>query len=229
LAGGVWGGLRPPPQPNCKATRTLSYCERLYLMRSVARLLVLGVVRMHGQTHGYRAYRELQSWRVEAWADVKPGSVYHALNQLTKQGVLRPVVVEGSRQGPSRTVFEMTEDGEAEFQHLLGEALASPDMEFLSAGLIFIQALPRAHAIDLLGQRLRQVEAIRDDLRATLPASRNAWPSSEYAWEPAGHPELANLWITSLEHAATWTASLIARLEAGAYRMAGDPPPLADA
>jgi DNA-binding PadR family transcriptional regulator len=197
-------------------------------MRSVARLLVLGVVRMHGQTHGYRAYRELQSWRVETWASVKPGSVYHALNQLTKQGVLRQVLVEDSKKGPSRTVFEMTEDGEAEFQRLLDEALTSPDIDFLGAGLVFMQALPRARAIELLGQRLRQVEAIRDDLRATLPSSQNAWPSSHYAWEPAGHPELADLWITSFENAATWTAGMIVRLEAGAYRMADDPSPPAD-
>ncbi len=37
---------------------------------SATRLLVLGVVRMYGQAHGYRVGRELMSWGVEEWANV---------------------------------------------------------------------------------------------------------------------------------------------------------------
>ncbi len=34
---------------------------------SVVRLLVLGIVRMHGRAHGYVVHRELLSWKVETW------------------------------------------------------------------------------------------------------------------------------------------------------------------
>ena len=46
---------------------------------SVTRLLVLGAVRIFQPAHGYLVRRELLSWRVEEWANVQPGSIYHAL------------------------------------------------------------------------------------------------------------------------------------------------------
>ncbi len=62
---------------------------------SATRLLVLGVVRVHGQAHGYRAGRELMDWGAEEWANVKWGSLYHALRKLSEQGRLREFVAEG--------------------------------------------------------------------------------------------------------------------------------------
>ena len=46
---------------------------------SATRLLVLGVVRMFGRAHGYQVRRELLTWSADEWANVQPGSIYHAL------------------------------------------------------------------------------------------------------------------------------------------------------
>ncbi|NMN96753.1 PadR family transcriptional regulator [Antrihabitans stalactiti] len=182
---------------------------------SAVRLLVLGVIRQHQPVHGYAVHRELASWRIETWTNVKPGSVYHALKQLTKEGRLREAGTEASTTGPGRTLYEVTEAGESEFVELLEAALVSIDMEELGAGIAFMQTLPRQQVITLLQeQRRRSVEA-RDsltDMKATYPD----------AYEAPHSRDLLTLWSGSFSAIAAWTDDLVGRLEAGEYRMAGE-------
>src|SRR5690606_27723982 len=98
---------------------------------STVRLLVLGVMRRQQPTHGYAVRQELLSWRADTWTNVKPGSIYHALKQLTQEGKLRALGTEGSSHGPGRTIFELTAAGEDEFRTLMDAALVSIDMEEL--------------------------------------------------------------------------------------------------
>lgn len=56
---------------------------------SVIRLLVLGAVRQHGRAHGYQVRNDLEYWGAHEWSNAKPGSIYHALKQMAKQGLLR--------------------------------------------------------------------------------------------------------------------------------------------
>lgn len=53
---------------------------------SAIRLLVLGAVRQHGRAHGYQIRNDLEFWGAHEWSNAKPGSIYHALKQLAKQG-----------------------------------------------------------------------------------------------------------------------------------------------
>ena len=62
---------------------------------SSTRLLVLGCVRLFQPVHGYEVRRELISWNADQWANINYGSIYHALNQLTKEGFLE---VAGTEQ-----------------------------------------------------------------------------------------------------------------------------------
>jgi DNA-binding PadR family transcriptional regulator len=80
---------------------------------SATRLLVLGVVRGYGRAHGYLVGNDLLSWGADEWANVKRGSIHHALEQLTKDEFLREGWV-----APGRTDHEVTERGEAEFMRL---------------------------------------------------------------------------------------------------------------
>jgi DNA-binding PadR family transcriptional regulator len=182
---------------------------------SATRLLVLGVVRVYGQAHGYRVGRELMSWGVEEWANVKWGSLYHALRKLSEQGKLREFVADGENTG--RTSYEMTEDGEAEFQRLLRKALSSTeDQVLLCAGITFVIALPRAEAIELLRERLEGLEKEAAELRESMELSDSEWG------KPPHVRELFRFWNYSLGSGAEWTRQLIASLEAGEYAMLDD-------
>ncbi len=177
---------------------------------SATRLLVLGVVRGYGRAHGYRVGTDLASWGADDWANVKWGSIYHALRRLTDDGLLLDHV-----DLPGRTDYELTERGEAEFQRLLREAVRRPHTrpDQLGAALAMLPALPRADAVRLLRERLGALEEIRDKAQGQLDAFA----------EPPHWGELFGLWRHSADRDVEWTAGLIERLEGGAYAMAGEP------
>ncbi|MBF6396473.1 PadR family transcriptional regulator [Nocardia cyriacigeorgica] len=182
---------------------------------STVRLLVLGVMRRQQPTHGYAVRQELLSWRADTWTNVKPGSIYHALKQLTQEGKLRALGTEGSSHGPGRTMFELTASGEDEFRTLLEEALVSVNMEELGAAIAFMDALPRADVIAKLREQRRRSREIRDDLLAMVPEFPGRY-SAPYA------TDLLELWSGVFENLSGWTSGVLARLEAGEYRMADD-------
>lgn len=179
---------------------------------SAVRLLVLGVMRLRQPTYGYAVRRELLSWRAETWTNVKPGSIYHALKQLTQEGKLSAYGTEDSSEGPGRTLFQLTDAGEAEFRKLMDEALVSVDMEELGAGIAFMDALPREHVLAKLREQRRRSEEVRTGLLAMIPD----FPTRH---EPPHSTDLLELWSGVFGNLARWTDGLVARIEVGEYRM----------
>ncbi|MFC0433702.1 PadR family transcriptional regulator [Kutzneria buriramensis] len=177
---------------------------------SATRLLVLGVVRGYGRAHGYLIGHDLMAWGADEWANVKWGSIYHALKQGVKAGFLRE-----DWAVPGRTDYELTEKGEHEFQRLLADALRKPDPrpDMLAAGLAMLPALTRAHALALLDLRLAMVTAVRKEADAQLAGRQ----------EPLHVRELYRLRVRNASDDLAWTRGLIDRLEAGEYAMAGEP------
>ncbi|MFE6778153.1 PadR family transcriptional regulator [Streptomyces sp. NPDC057702] len=188
---------------------------------SAMRLLVLGAVRQHGRAHGYMVRNDLEYWGAHEWSNAKPGSIYHALKQMTKQGLLRAHdVAPSTAGGPPRVEYELTDEGEEAFFALLREALGSwnPKMDLLSAGVGFIVDLPREEAIALLRQRLEGLEAWHRSVTEVYTPAEGP--------ESLDHiGEIMELWVTSADSGAVWTRALIGRLERGAYVMAGEGEP----
>src|SRR3712207_6088398 len=86
---------------------------------SSTRMMILGLVKWMQPVHGYDVRRELLSWNADRWANVQPGSIYHALRKLTEEGMLREVATEQVGARPARTTYEITPKGDDEFQTLL--------------------------------------------------------------------------------------------------------------
>ncbi|MEW2578739.1 PadR family transcriptional regulator [Streptomyces syringium] len=184
---------------------------------SAIRLLVLGAVRQHGRAHGYQVRNDLEFWGAHEWSSAKPGSIYHALKQMAKQGLLIAHDVAPSEAGgPPRTEYELTGKGEEEYFTLLREALSSHDqkVDVLSAGVGFIVDLPRAEAIALLKQRVESLEAWRSEI------GRHWTPEVGQDWGHIG--EIMGMWVHTAQSGAEWTRGLIERLEGGAYVMADE-------
>ncbi|MEU9498642.1 PadR family transcriptional regulator [Streptomyces sp. NPDC048196] len=188
---------------------------------SAIRLLVLGAVRQHGRAHGYQVRNDLEYWGAHEWSNAKPGSIYHALKQMAKQGLLHAHDIAPSTVGgPPRTEYELTPAGEAEYFSLLREALSRADQKFdvLSAGIGFVVDLPRDEAVALLKQRVRALE----EWRSTV----TGYYTPEEGPGQLGHiGEIMNLWVHSADSGAVWTRGLIERIEGGAYVFAGEGEP----
>ena len=94
----------PPSGPDCQwppYTRDMS--------ARGTRLLLLGGVAMFQPVNGYQIRRELVSWQVDRWANIKPGSIYHGLGRLAEEGLLRRTdLVDAGREV---AVYEVTDAG----------------------------------------------------------------------------------------------------------------------
>jgi DNA-binding PadR family transcriptional regulator len=184
---------------------------------SAIRLLVLGAVRRHGRAHGYQVRNDLEFWGAHEWGNIKPGSIYHALKQMARQGLLHAFDTAPSPAGgPPRTEYELTGAGTAEYFALLRGALTTPDKpDLLSAGLGFLPDLTRAEAIGLLEQRVKNLRAWRDAVTRDYLA--------DYTMEELGHiGEIMRRWLHTAEADAEWTRGLIERIAGGAHIFAGE-------
>ncbi|WP_240134296.1 PadR family transcriptional regulator [Streptomyces sp. MUM 178J] len=188
---------------------------------SAIRLLVLGAVRQHGRAHGYQVRNDLEYWGAHEWSNAKPGSIYHALKQMAKQGLLHAhEIAPSTAGGPPRTEYEVTEKGTREYFALLREALTTYDqkMDVLSAGIGFIVDLRRDEAVELLEQRLRSLAEWR--------SSVTDYYTPEEGPESLGHiGEIMNMWVHSADADARWTRGLVERIQGGAYTFAGEGEP----
>ncbi|MEU6122646.1 PadR family transcriptional regulator [Streptomyces sp. NPDC047123] len=188
---------------------------------SAIRLLVLGAVRQHGRAHGYQVRNDLEYWGAHEWSNAKPGSIYHALKQLAKQGLLRAhEIAPSTAGGPPRTEYEITGQGTEEYLSLLREALTTYDQrpDVLTSGIGLMVDLPRGEVVDLLQERVRRIKEWR--------ASVTEYYTPEEGPGQLGHiGEIMNYWVHSADTGSEWTRGLIARIEGGAYTFAGEGDP----
>lgn len=183
---------------------------------SATRLLILGAIREREIAHGYQVRLDLESWSAGVWGSLKQGSIYHGLNRLHDQGLLREVTGTGASAGPARTEYSLTGQGRREFITLLEASLSSAEggLADAIAGIGFMTVLPRDRVVELLRDR---VQAYRHKRAQVVDEYEQ---SQEADW--AHHVEAIRLWAMTADSAIAWTEALIDRLEKGAYTMAGE-------
>lgn len=173
-------------------------------------MMILGLVQWMQPVHGYDVRRELLSWSADKWANVQPGSIYHALRKLTEEELLREVATEQVGARPARTTYEITDKGAAEFQSLLRGnwwSVATPADPFMAA-FSFLPALTRVEAAAALRSRAVQLGAGITQLRAAIGAD---WADSKpvyvsWMWE---------LTIERSEAEIRWCERIAQLIEAG--------------
>lgn len=92
----------------------------------MTRLMVLGLLRLKPMS-GYEIQQLLQVSQSDQWAGILPGSIYHALKKLDKEGLVKIHSVEttGNR---SKAIYEITEQGQEEYKELLIQSFTSPSI-----------------------------------------------------------------------------------------------------
>lgn len=120
-------------------------------------LLLLGLLRQRSM-HGYQL-QEFINRDLEYCTDLKQSTAYNLLKGMSEKGwVTTTQEQEGNR--PPRTVYEITNEGEAIFQQLLRENLATHTTMRLpdGIGLAFIDAIPPLEAAELLSKRQAAIQ-----------------------------------------------------------------------
>ena len=187
---------------------------------SSTRLLVLGAVRIMEPAHGYLVMRELGTWKVDAWANLKPGSIYNALRSLTKAGLLTEERTGDDRGGPGgKAVYRLTPDGQVEFESLVRDSLwrLHPwDAAVLMSGVSFWWVLSRQEVLDALDARRVQIEAW---LGANRYQEDGILRSASTPDHVAEHFRLA---AARMHGELEWTESVARRVKEGEYVFRGE-------
>ena len=173
-------------------------------------MMILGLVGWMQPVHGYDVRRELLSWSADKWANIQPGSIYHALRKLAEEGLVREVASGRDGGRPAKTTYEITEKGQGEFQNLLRDAWwnLQPSTDPFMASFSFLPALPREEAAAALRNRAIQLRAGVHQLDAAMTAD---WVDKKPAfvswmWE-------RNIAISEAEIA--WCERTAERIESG--------------
>lgn len=174
-----------------------------------AQLLVLAAIHFDGPQHGYKLHQKIQSWAADEWADVKTGSVYHALAALKRQGYLTVAGAQTSREGPQKNLYTLTKTGKQHLLELLRTALMHTDLKILSAGIACMRLLPRTEVLELLRQNLQS--------QLTVQAHVRSLPTQNSLEKPTYNPELVKIWVAYHDSCTDSVTALIKRLEDGEY------------
>jgi DNA-binding PadR family transcriptional regulator len=134
--------------------------RRHHIRRTLWSLAVLAMLREQSM-HPYEMQRVMHQRHTDELLALKRGSLYHAINQLQRDGLIEPL--ETSREGrrPERTVYQITPDGEDELGQWLRELLSVPVQESsqFTAALAFLLHLPPEDALEQLELRAVGLQA----------------------------------------------------------------------
>jgi DNA-binding PadR family transcriptional regulator len=185
-----------------------------------ARLLVLGVLH-RGDFHPYEIKRRLDAAMVECYIDVDVGTLYYAVRQLEKDGLISAVAQERVARGGMRTIYRISPEGRAEFREGLHKQfeIEGPVSQTLYGALLFLHLADLAIVEDGLRRRIARL----DELISKLKPIRE---------------QLAPVISTGGEHLLqhldkqrrldrTWLKALLADVEARRVRDVADPSALA--
>lgn len=176
-------------------------------------MMILGVVRILQPVHGYDVRRELLSWHAHKWANVQPGSVYHALKKLTDEGALREVGQEQVGGRPARTRYEVTPKGDEQFRELVSNYLWSQDEgheDPFVAAFSFLHEVPREETVAALRSRATILRAANEVSRA---AYMSGWAVADQ--KPRHVRWMLELSIARNEGEIAWCERVADEVEAG--------------
>jgi DNA-binding PadR family transcriptional regulator len=176
--------------------------------RTLWALAVLSLLRERSM-HPYELQRQMRIRHTDELLALKPGSLYHAINQLQRDGLI--VRVETSREGrrPERTVYRITPDGEEELTTWLRDLLSTPAREpnqFMAA-MSHVLNLTPDDALQQLQLRLVNLDVTRAAMRAVESG----------VGELVGRPSVLEVeYARALAEAeAAWVRALIDDLRSG--------------
>jgi DNA-binding PadR family transcriptional regulator len=126
-----------------------------------ARLLILGVLH-RGDFHPYEIKRRLAAAMVECYIDVDVGTLYYAVRQLEKAGLIEAKAQERVARGGVRTIYSITPEGRAEFREGLHRQfdVEGPVSQTLYGALLFLHLADEAIVRDKLRARIARLDEL---------------------------------------------------------------------
>jgi DNA-binding PadR family transcriptional regulator len=191
---------------------------------STTRLLILGVIRIKQPVHGYDVRRELLSWQLEEWANVKPGSIYGAIRTLERDGCIAVADRSAHNGRPERTAYVITSEGEKELLLLLRRSwwTVTQPTEPLVPALTIMGFLERAELVGAVHKRISQLQGQLSAL-SFIRASIRDGAIGRQGEIPEHVREIVDFLAARIRAERDWARGFVDRLRSGAYTFAGEP------
>jgi DNA-binding PadR family transcriptional regulator len=138
---------------------------------NLSRLMILGLLSERGPMHGHQVRRTSELTNAETWGGITAGALYGELRRLAAEGLIRTVRTEQVGRHPTRTIYEITEEGRLELtvqrEAALDQIPVGPDA--VTVVLLFANGGRLGDLRRRLGERrakvVAQLEAMRTERR----------------------------------------------------------------
>jgi DNA-binding PadR family transcriptional regulator len=126
-----------------------------------ARLLVLGMLH-RGDLHPYEIKRRLQAAMVECYLDLGVGTLYYAIRQLEKDGLISAIAEERVTRGGVRTVYQITPAGLSEFQEGFYRQFEDdgPVSQTLYGVVLFLHCVDHNRLVEVIRYRIARLNEL---------------------------------------------------------------------
>ncbi len=177
--------------------------------RNLWEVAVLALLR-EAPMHPYQMQRLLHDRHKDELLVLKRGSLYHAINRLVKEELIKAVSSERDGRRPERTTYRITPEGRRELTRVLRRMVGVPrheSSEFMAA-MSFLIFLDQEDAVARLQERAKgleqNVQAIETGMKAASDyVERINLIESEYL-------------LAMRKAELTWVRELIVELRSGA-------------
>ena len=140
--------------------------------RNLWEVAVLALLR-EAPMHPYQMQRLLHDRHKDELLVLKRGSLYHAINRLVKEGLIKAVSSERDGRRPERTTYRISPEGRRELTRVLRQMVGVPrheSSEFMAA-MSFLLFLDQEDAIARLEGRAQGLEQNAQAIEAGMKAA----------------------------------------------------------
>jgi DNA-binding PadR family transcriptional regulator len=171
--------------------------------RDLSALSVLGLL-FHEPRYTFEIYRMALEMQMNFLSGV-PRALYHAVERLARDDLVRAVGNERAGLRPERTIYAITPAGRVDLMRRVRSLLEhpEPDAGFFAAALSFLDCLPASEVLAAIERRHDELERLLTDRRCKLDSSSELLRIR------------LNYEVTRLDTERHWVAQLIGKLRQG--------------
>jgi DNA-binding PadR family transcriptional regulator len=118
--------------------------------------------------HGYEMLQTLVERHADRIVKVRPGSLYHVVDRLTDEKLIRRAATDREGKRPERVIYEITDAGAEALAGRVRELIATPVHEFpqFVVALAEIETLGKDAAANAVDERVGALEARAAEITA---------------------------------------------------------------
>src|ERR1700684_1152009 len=197
------GHARPNDEPGRPAK--LDGQSMAYQLNSLG-IPVLALLRARPM-HGYEMFQTLIERHADRIVKVRPGSLYHVVDRLTEEKLIRRAATARDGKRPERAIYEITDAGIEALSERVGQLIAAPVHEFspFAVALAEIDTLGEDAAANAVDDRVGALEARAAEIMALRDASVT----------PAGYLVAFDYLLAATQAELSWLRSFADSMRSG--------------